>query len=171
MLKKFMNVLLILCISVFSLNTAIAEPAIEINKKETGKVLKTKKGDDFTQIKTKKRSIINFKVDSDITDLVDDWAIQNKFTPVESEYGALKYKRGNGFTSPISFVKVIQKGQDVNVQAWLDIPMVTRIFSIFILPGEMHVHPGGFRGFVPRRQIRNKLDRLLVMLGQEPVKK
>ncbi len=52
-------------------------------------------------------------------------------------------------------------GEQMEVEAWIHIPLVSRIFALFLLPAEMNVASGGFRAVVPRSIARKAINDLL----------
>ena len=120
--------------------------------------------------KNKKRTVRIFTMKEDVTEIVDMWANENGFVPIMTMDGSLKYKTGNGVSGPYTFVDVKQSGDKVQLESWIAVPTITRINSLFILPDEMHINSGGIRAVLPRKVSRNKVNKLLIMLGQDPIK-
>jgi len=57
----------------------------------------------------------------------------------------------------------------VTVQAWARGTFIARLFSLFILPAEMGIASGGFRGALPRKMMRGHVNELLAQLGGPPI--
>jgi hypothetical protein len=62
-----------------------------------------------------------------------------------------------------------QDGGQVSVEAWVRCNTFMRICSLFMLPAEMGVESGGFKGVLPRKIAREALNRLLQDCGARPV--
>ena len=113
------------------------------------------------------RTIREFQVDGDITPLVDAWARANHygFRGVSPD-GTRRYQRGNGIVTGAMPMTVRQDGTLVHLEAWIHATLAARISSLFVIPTDMGIEPGGFRGSIPRSVARDAVNKLLVRLGQ-----
>jgi hypothetical protein len=116
------------------------------------------------------RTVREFKVDADISQLVDAWAGANHygFRGVSPD-GTRNYQRGNGLLTGAMPLSVRQTGSDVHLEAWIHATLVARISALFLIPTDMGIESGGFRGAVPRSVAREAVNRLLVQLGQQRI--
>jgi len=118
----------------------------------------------------KKRTIINFSHNSDIWGVSSTWAEENRFREKENFGTGRLYQKGVGFLVAPMMVKIEQKGADVTLECWVRANLFVRAMSLFILPAEMEIGPGGFRGAAPRAIARKAVNKLLTSLGQEELK-
>jgi len=113
------------------------------------------------------RTKIAFNEMNNVFPAVDRWASVSGFkplpTPVES--GKL-YQKGTGFLVAPMMLSVRQAGGRVDMEAWVRCNMFMRIMSFFMLPAEMGIESGGFKGVLPRQIARNAVNGLLGVLGQ-----
>ena len=95
---------------------------------------------------------------------------QHGFNPREPQTGSTKlFQKGSGlFTAPMR-AQFTHSGNTVEVQAYLHIPLFTRIMALFMLPQEMHVRSGGFRAVIPRNMARKAVNELLAQVGGPPI--
>jgi len=116
-----------------------------------------------------KRTRISFRQTTDVFPEVERWATVTGFSrDVALDSGRL-YKKGRGVLLAPMRLSVRQAGGVVEMEAWIPINIFTRIMSLFMLPSEMGIESGGFRGVMPRRIARNAINGLLRQLGQEPI--
>ena len=85
--------------------------------------------------------------------------------------GTIKlFQKGTGlFTAPMR-AQFTQRGKEIELQAWVHVPLLTRIMALFLLPQEMSVRSGGFRAVVPRSIARKAVNELLAQVGAEPIR-
>jgi len=115
-----------------------------------------------------RRSIVTYAVTGDPWPTIGAWAKQHGFYPRDPQTGETKlFQKGSGlFTAPMR-VLFTHAGGRVEVQAYLHIPLITRIMALFLLPQEMHVRSGGFRAVIPRNMARKAVNELLAQVGGE----
>ena len=113
------------------------------------------------------RTVRDFQVDADISPQVDEWARANHygFRGVSPD-GTRTYQRGNGVLTGAMPLTVKQTGSAVHLEAWIHATLAARISALFLIPTDMGIESGGFRGSVPRSVAREAFNRLLVQLGQ-----
>ena len=116
------------------------------------------------------RTVREFQVGGDVSQLVDEWARANHygFLGVSAD-GTRNYQRGNGILTGAMPLSVRQTGSAVHLEAWIHATLVARISALLLVPAEMGIESGGFRGAVPRSVAREAVNRLLVQLGQPPI--
>jgi hypothetical protein len=113
-----------------------------------------------------KRTNISFRLSADVWPAVERWASANGFNPRASAGPGKLYQKGVGFLVAPMMLSVQQANGQVALEAWIRCNLFVRIFSFFILPTEMGIESGGFRGVVPRKIARGAVNRLMHDLGQ-----
>lgn len=121
-------------------------------------------------IDTAKRSVVTFTVKGDPWPKIAAWAQNHRYLPREPQTGSTKlFQKGSGlFTAPMR-AQFTQRGNAIELQAWVHVPLFTRIMALFLLPQEMNLRSGGFRAMVPRAMARKAVNELLVEVGAEPI--
>ena len=116
------------------------------------------------------KTIRDFQVPYDVSQLADGWAAANKFglKGVDPD-GSRNYQRGDGVITGVKLCTVRQAGPHVRVEAWIHATLLARICALFLIPTDMSVESGGVRGIIPRSECRNSVNQLLVRLGQPPI--
>lgn len=116
------------------------------------------------------RTSVRFAVHGDPWAMIAAWAQRHRFYPRETPDARSRvFQRGSGFwTAPMRAHFTVQ-GNHVELQAWVHVPLFTRIMSLFLLPAEMRLESGGFRGAVPRKLGRNAVNDLLAQVGAPPI--
>ena len=116
------------------------------------------------------RTVREFEVGGDIATAVDAWARANHygFRGVSPD-GTRNYQRGTGVLTGAMPFSVRQTGSVVHLEAWIHATLVARISALFLIPTDMGIESGGFKGAVPRSVAREAVNRLLVQLGQPPI--
>jgi hypothetical protein len=116
------------------------------------------------------RTKIAFNQMNNVFPEVDRWASVAGFqpmpTPVES---GRMYQKGTGFLVAPMMLTVRQAGGRVEMEAWVRCNLFMRIMSAFMLPPEMGIESGGFKGVLPRQIARNAVNGLLGLLGQPAI--
>lgn len=112
------------------------------------------------------RTIRDFEYAGETRPTVNAWAGENSFRLVESEGAKRVFQKGHGFwTAPVR-VEIEQQGPKVHIEIWIHVNVLVRISSLFMLPKQMGVESGGFRGVLPRKIGRESANKLLQKLGQ-----
>ena len=124
----------------------------------------------LTTVDPTKRSVVVFNHPGDPWPQIAAWAHRNKYLPRAPQTGSVKmFQKGSGlWTSPMR-AQFTQRGDQIEVQAWVHNPLIARIMSMFILPAEMNVSSGGFRAVIPRNIARKAVNELLVEVGASPI--
>ena len=124
----------------------------------------------LTTVNPAQRSVVTFTAKGDPWPTIAAWAQRNKYLPRAPQTGSVKmFQKGSGlWTSPMR-AQFTQRGDQIEVQAWVHNPLIARIMSMFILPAEMNVSSGGFRAVIPRNIARKAVNELLVEVGASPI--
>ncbi len=117
-----------------------------------------------------KRSVVTFTLKGDPWPTIAAWAQNHRYLPREPQTGSTKlFQKGSGlFTAPMR-AQFTQRGSEIELQAWVHVPLLTRLMALFLLPQEMSVRSGGFRAMVPRAIARKAVNELLVQVGAVPI--
>lgn len=115
------------------------------------------------------RTIREFPSVSGLWATVDQWARSDGFFEVEASPTRKLLQKGRGFLVAPMMVEIVDNAGRTRLQVWVQATFFARLLSLFILPAEMHVESGGFRGVLPRSIARNAANGLLVKLGQPPI--
>lgn len=83
--------------------------------------------------------------------------------------GTRSYQRGNGLLTGAMPLSVRQNGTDVHLEAWIHATLLARITALFLIPADMGIESGGFKGILPRQIARNSVNVLLAQLSQPPI--
>jgi hypothetical protein len=117
----------------------------------------------------KKRTTLRFKNTSDIWPVVEKWAGENEYKQKESVRHERLYQKGEGLLVGPMMLRVRCENQETEIEAWVRATVLVRLMSLFILPSEMGIESGGFRGVVPRSMARKAVNTLLAQFGQSPI--
>jgi hypothetical protein len=115
-----------------------------------------------------KRTVLSFEVNNDIWPVVERWAQERKYREKARGDTWRRYQQGYGMLVAPKLIEVRQERTKVETQGWVHMPLINRIFTLFIMPAEMDLG-SGFMGVVPRRMARRDLNVLLEMLGQPSI--
>jgi hypothetical protein len=116
------------------------------------------------------RTVRDFQVGFDIAPVVDAWAGSNHYGfRGLSPDGTRTYQRGNGIITGAMPLTVRQTGTGVHLEAWIHATIVARICAVFLIPTDMSIDSGGFKGTIPRSIARDSVNKLLAQLGQPPI--
>jgi len=66
-------------------------------------------------------------------------------------------------------LKVKKDDLETTLEAWIRVNVIARLMALFIIPSEMGIESGGFRGAAPRSIARKAVNRLINQLGQSPI--
>lgn len=116
------------------------------------------------------RTVRDFQVGFDVGPMVDAWAqtYHYGFRGVSPD-GTRHYQRGNGILTGAMPLTVRQYGPAVHFEAWTHANILARITALFLIPADMGLESGGFKGALPRMMARNSVNVLLGQLGQPPI--
>jgi hypothetical protein len=115
------------------------------------------------------RTRLSFPQSGNIWPQVEQWAGSNGFNLRSSSVAERLYQKGTGFLVAPMMLSIGQTDSKVVMEAWVRCNIFIRITSLFILPAEMGIQSGGFRGVLPRSIARNAVNVLLQQLGQPPI--
>ena len=109
-----------------------------------------------------KRTVVSFPSAGDPWPTIAAWAQKHRFMPREPQTGNVKlFQKGSGFWTAAMRTQFTQRGDMIELQAWLPISLFARIAALFMLPAEMHIRSGGFRAALPRKMARSAVNDLL----------
>ena len=124
----------------------------------------------LTTVDQNKRSVATFQVAGDPWPTIAAWAQKHRFMPREPQTGSVKlFQKGSGFWTAAMRAQFTQRGDQIELQAWLPISLFARIAALFMLPAEMHIRSGGFKAVLPRKIAREAVNDLLRQLGAQPI--
>lgn len=117
-----------------------------------------------------RRSVVMFMANGDPWPTIGAWAQKHKFLPRAPQTGAVKlFQKGSGLWTAPMRAQFTQRGDQIELQAWVHNPLIARIMALFILPPEMNLKSGGFRAVIPRNIARKAVNELLSQVGAEPI--
>jgi len=112
------------------------------------------------------RTVREFTAGADLWQIVDAWAQQTGYRLVAYDQVSRLYQRGEGFLVAPQRLQVIYIGAGYRLEAYVWVPMFTRIFTFMLMPEELRLESGGFTGTFPRKTARGHVNLLLQSLGQ-----
>ena len=115
------------------------------------------------------RTKISFRRDADVWPVVEGWAGGAGFHLKETTGPERLYQKGTGFLVAPMMLSIRQADGQVAMEAWIRCNTFVRLMSLFILPAEMGIESGGFKGVAPRAIARKAVNQLLPQLGQPPI--
>ena len=116
-----------------------------------------------------KRTQISFQSGNSIWPAVEKWAGENGYKPVSQDGNERTFQKGVGFLVAPMMLRFAQNGDAVTGEAWIRAGLVVRIMALFLLPPEMGIESGGFKGVLPRKIARGAVNKLLAELGAQPI--
>ena len=123
-----------------------------------------------TNVDPAKRSVVTFRTQGDPWPTIAAWAQRNKFLPRAPQTGDVKmFQKGSGLWTAPMRAQFTQRGDQIEMQAWVHNPLFARIMALFILPAEMNLNSGGFRAVIPRNIARKAVNELLTQVGAQPI--
>jgi hypothetical protein len=124
----------------------------------------------LTTVDRDKRTVVEFQLRGDPWPTIGAWAKKHKFLPRDPQTGHTKlFQKGSGFWTAAMRAQFTQRGDRMELQAWLPISIFARIAALFMLPAEMHIRSGGFRAMLPRKIAREAINDLLQQVGAPPI--
>jgi len=103
----------------------------------------------------------------DLWSVVDEWAAKWRYRCLERDQTRRLYQKG-GFWSAPKMVLITSFPDHVRFEAWLRFNSAVQVSSLFFLPPELPITPGGLRAIVPKRSVRRHLTWLWKRLGVVP---
>ena len=116
-----------------------------------------------------KRTSISFQSANSIWPTVEKWAAENGYKPVAQEGDGRTFQKGVGFLVAPMMLRLAQNGDAVTGETWIRAGLFVRIMALFLLPAEMGIESGGFKGVLPRKIARSAVNKLLAELGAPPI--
>jgi hypothetical protein len=113
-----------------------------------------------------RRTFRDFTVDKDIWHIVDNWARMTKFRVKQMGKNWKLLQKGTGFLVAPMMLEIGEEKGKVHLEAWVRCNFLIRLMALFMLPAEMGIESGGFRGVAPRRIARNAVNQLLLEFKQ-----
>ena len=117
----------------------------------------------------KGRTVRDFTAGSDMWQILDGWAQQTGYKLIAYDDVSRLYQRGEGFWVAPQRVQINFTGAGYHLEAYVWVPLYTRIFTFMLMPEEMKIESGGFIGAVPRKKARGQVSMLMQALGQPPI--
>ncbi len=115
------------------------------------------------------RTVRDFTHPGNVWEITAAWAQQNGYQLKGQDEQGQYYQRGTGFWSAPRRVQLQWAGSFYHLEAWVYVPTLNYVLAFGILPREMVLESGGFRGVVPRNLGRKEVNNLLAALGQQPI--
>ena len=115
------------------------------------------------------RTVREFTAGPNIWQILDGWAQQTGYKLVAQDQVSRLYQRGEGFLVAPQRLQVTYTGTGYRLDAYVWVPLFTRIFTLMLMPEELKVESGGFTGSLPRKTARGHVNMLLQALGQQPI--
>lgn len=114
------------------------------------------------------KTVREFQYQGNFWHEVESWAAENGYK-TNQEGSPRLYRKGKGWiTAPIA-VKLDQQGDQIRLEAWVNVDTLARLMSLFIVPSEMALESGGFRLAIPREIGRKEVNKLLNRLHQPEI--
>lgn len=100
--------------------------------------------------------------------VIETWAKAEgwKLLGDKSDMKVKNYQRGYGFWTAPMKLELVDKGSEVEAKAWIPANLFVRLMTLFIIPKQMGIESGGFKGVLPRKIARESINRLIESLGQ-----
>jgi hypothetical protein len=115
------------------------------------------------------RTVRDFTAGADFWQILDDWAQRTGYKLVAYDAVSRLYQRGEGILVAPQRLQVNYTGAGYHLEAYVWVPLFTRIFTLMLMPEEMKLDSGGFTGSIPRKTARGHVNQLLQALGQQPI--
>jgi len=112
------------------------------------------------------RTIRDITTTAPLWEILDSWAQQTGYMPVGHDDVSRLYQRGTGFLMAPQVLQVAWMGNYYRLQAWVRVPLYSRIMVLMLMPAEVIIDSGGFMATLPRKQAREHVNMLLQSLGQ-----
>jgi hypothetical protein len=116
-----------------------------------------------------KRTTVKIELRGDPWPVINVWGRQTGYLPMTDIGTSRLYQKGTGFWVAPMMLAAQVDGNVLTLQAWIRGTFIARLFSLFILPAEMHVRSGGFKAVLPRNMARGHVNKLIAALGGPPI--
>jgi hypothetical protein len=115
------------------------------------------------------RTIRTFPTPEHFWPIVEAWAADKGFSCKSKQGTTRLYQKGIGLLVAPMLLQVTERGGTVTLEAWVYSGWLVRLLSLFMMPKEIGVETGGFKGLIPRKIARAAINELLPKLGQPPL--
>jgi hypothetical protein len=115
------------------------------------------------------RTTVRIELRGDPWPVINDWGKQTGYLPKQDAANGRIYQKGTGFLVAPMMLAAQVDGNTLTLQAWIRGTFIARLFSLFILPAEMHIRSGGFKAVLPRNMARGDVNKLINQLGGAPI--
>jgi hypothetical protein len=115
------------------------------------------------------RTKLDFTYKGDITAVVDQWAKENHFKVSPNADGSLACRRGGGVMMCAVILEVRQTGEQVHLETWLAVDILTEFASLFTAPQESAIQSGETLLWREKELARWYVNPLLERLEQPPI--
>jgi hypothetical protein len=112
------------------------------------------------------RTIRDFNVPTNIWPSVERWAQTEGYRLLDNDGTKRRYQKGHGLLILPTMLEISQTEDGVHLEAWIHVQLLSRILSLFMLPDEITIEPGGMKAVIPRSISRDAVNRLMIQLGQ-----
>ncbi|MEW6555586.1 MAG: hypothetical protein AB1384_15035 [Actinomycetota bacterium] len=115
------------------------------------------------------RTVRDFTAGAEFWHILDGWARQTGYALIAYDQVSRLYQRGEGFLVAPQRLQASYTGTGYHLEAYVWVPLFTRVFTLMLMPEELRIDSGGFTGSIPRSKARNQVNLLLAALGQPPI--
>src|SRR5262245_3310686 len=119
--------------------------------------------------KDDQRTTVKIELRGDPWPVINNWGKQSGYAPRTGEGQSRLYQKGTGVWVAPRMLAAQVDGSTLTLQAWIRGTFIARLFSLFILPAEMHIRSGGFKAVIPRNMARGHVNKLIAELGGQPI--
>jgi hypothetical protein len=116
-----------------------------------------------------KRTTVKIELRYDPWETINNWGKASGFLPMTDVGTSRLYQKGTGFWVAPMMLAAQVDGNVLTLQAWIRGTFIARLFSLFILPAEMHIRSGGLKAVLPRNMARGEVNKLILALGGPPI--
>ncbi len=117
----------------------------------------------------KGRTVRDIQTAGDFWQILDGWAQQTGYRLIAQDQYSRLYQRGYGILTAPQRLQATFTGNGYRLEAYMWVPLFTRVFTFMLMPEEMGIESGGFVGALPRKIARKHVNMLLAYLGQPPI--
>ena len=141
----------------------------------------------------RRRTIRDFEASVDVAQIAEGWAQAHRFVLTETASDGTRCYRNEECDVDVDdvaksgikrvlflwlskriktfrLVTLRQDGRHVHLEAWLEFSRQYRAITLYMLPTEMGLEGGGLRQKLERSETRNRVNPLLIGLGQTPIR-
>jgi len=112
-----------------------------------------------------KRTTWDLEITKTLWPIVEYWASRTGYREVSRSGDTQRtYQKGYGILMAPTMLLVSNAGTTVHLEAWIRVPPLNQMASLFILPKEMGIEAGGIRLILPREIARDDMDDLVEVL-------